>query len=40
MNIFSPDLLRNFGLGFLAGGLIVAFSNGGEIVSALAAIIA
>lgn len=39
MNLFSPDLYRNFGLGFLAGTLIVAFSNGSEIVSAVAAII-
>ena len=40
MNLFTPDLYRNFGLGFLAGGIIVAFSNGAEIVSAVAAIIA
>jgi hypothetical protein len=39
MNLFSPDLYRNFGIGFLAGAIIVAFSNGGEIVSAVAAII-
>ena len=39
MNLFSPDLYRNFGLGFLAGTLIVAVSNGGEIVSAVAAVI-
>lgn len=39
MNLFSPDLYRNFGIGFLAGAVIVAFSNGAEIVSAVAAII-
>ena len=39
MNIFSPDLYRNFGIGFLAGAIIVAFSNGGELISAVAAIV-
>ena len=39
MNLFSPDLYRNFGLGFLAGTLIVAASNGGELVTAIAAVI-
>ena len=39
MNLFTPELYRNFGIGFLAGTFIVAFSNGGEIVSAIAAII-
>lgn len=39
MNLFTPDLYRNFGIGFLAGAIIVAFSNGGELVSAVAAII-
>ena len=39
MSLFTPDLYRNFGIGFLAGAVIVAFSNGGEIVSAVAAII-
>ena len=39
MSLFTPELYRNFGIGFLAGTFIVAFSNGGEIVSAIAAII-
>ncbi len=39
MSLFTPDLYRNFGFGFLAGAFIVAFSNGGEIVSAIAAIV-
>ena len=39
MNLFSPDLYRNFGLGFLAGTLIVAVSNGGQLVTAIAAVI-
>ena len=39
MNLFSPDLYRNFGFGFLAGSLIVAFPNGGEIASAIAAVV-
>lgn len=39
MSLFTPDLYRNFGLGFLAGAIIVAFSNGAEIVSAVAAIV-
>ena len=39
MNLFSPDLYRNFGLGFLAGSVIVAAANGTEIVSAIVAII-
>ena len=39
MNLFSPDLYRNFGLGFLAGTFVVAFANGGEIVSVIAAVI-
>ena len=39
MNLFSSDLYRNFGLGFLAGSVIVAAANGTEIVSAIVAII-
>ena len=39
MSLFTSDLYRNFGFGFLAGSMIVAASNGAEIVSAIAAII-
>ena len=39
MTLFTPDLYRDFGLGFLAGAIIVAFSNGGEIASAVGALI-
>lgn len=39
MSLFTPDLYRNFGLGFLAGSIVIAFSNGAEIVTAIAAII-
>ncbi|EDL49693.1 bifunctional phosphoribosylaminoimidazolecarboxamide formyltransferase/IMP cyclohydrolase [Erythrobacter sp. SD-21] len=39
MNLFSPDLYRNFGIGFLAGTFVIAFSNGTEIVSAIAAVL-
>ena len=39
MGLFTSDLYRNFGIGFLAGTFIVAISNKGEIVSAIAAIV-
>ena len=39
MNLFTPDLYRNFGLGFFAGALIVAFSNGGALANAVVAMI-
>ncbi|MEM1053036.1 MAG: hypothetical protein AAGI28_13185 [Pseudomonadota bacterium] len=27
MNLFTPDLFRNFALGFVAGGVLIGFSN-------------
>ena len=39
MSLFTSDLYRNFGFGFLAGAFIVALANGQEIVTAIAAIV-
>ena len=39
MSLFTPELYRNFGIGFLAGTLMIALSNGGEIVGAIAGIV-
>lgn len=30
MNLFTPDLFRNFALGFVAGGVLLGLSNFGE----------
>ena len=31
MSLFTPDLYRNFGIGFAAGAIAVIAANGGEI---------
>ena len=38
MNLFSPDLYRNFGIGFLAGAFLVAASNGEALLAAIPAL--
>lgn len=39
MSLFTPDLYRNFGIGFLAGALVVGFTSGGDILNALSSIV-
>ena len=38
MNLFSPDLYRNFGVGFLAGAFLVAASHGDALIAAIPAL--
>ncbi len=38
MNLFSSDLYRNFGIGFLAGAALVAASNGHALIAAIPAL--
>lgn len=35
MKLFTPDLYRNFGIGFAAGALVVAMGNGGALIAAV-----
>lgn len=35
MTLFNSDLYRNFGIGFFAGAIVVAFSNGGALISSI-----
>lgn len=30
MNLFTPDLFRNFALGFIAGGVLIGLSTAGQ----------
>ena len=38
MNLFTPDLYRSFGIGFIAGALVVAASNGEALLAAIPAL--
>lgn len=38
MTLFTPDLYRNFGIGFAAGAIVVAFSNGAALLTAVPAL--
>lgn len=40
MSLFTPDLYRNFGIGFGAGAVAVLIANGGEFLSAVPQVIA
>ncbi len=40
MTLFTPDLYRNFGIGFVAGAIAVIAANGGEIFAAVPQLIA
>ena len=40
MSLFTPDLYRNFGIGFGAGAVIVLLANGGELLFAVPQVIA
>ncbi|MBX7501338.1 hypothetical protein K3181_07780 [Qipengyuania sp. YG27] len=40
MSLFTPDLYRNFGIGFGAGAIAVLIANGGEILGAVPQLIA
>ncbi|WP_370190119.1 hypothetical protein [Qipengyuania sp.] len=40
MSLFTPDLYRNFGIGFGAGAIAVVLSNSGEILGAVPQLIA
>ena len=40
MSLFTPDLYRNFGIGFVAGAIAVIAANGGEIFAAVPQLIA
>ena len=35
MKLFSPDLYRNFGIGFAGGAALVIAVNGGTLLAAL-----
>jgi len=39
MTLFTPDLYRNFGIGFFAGALVVALSHGEALLSAIPALL-
>ena len=39
MKLFTPDLYRNFGIGFAAGALTLVFNNG-EILSTVPQLVA
>lgn len=38
MNLFTPDLYRNFAIGFVAGALVIAASNGEALLAAIPAL--
>ena len=40
MSLFTPDLYRNFGIGFGAGAVAVLIANGGAFLSAVPQVIA
>lgn len=40
MSLFTPDLYRNFGIGFGVGALAILLSNGGDILSAVPQLVA
>ncbi|MEC7889204.1 MAG: hypothetical protein VX512_02865 [Pseudomonadota bacterium] len=40
MSLFTPDLYRNFGIGFGAGAVAILLVNSGEILSAVPQLIA
>ena len=40
MSLFTPDLYRNFGIGFGAGAVAILLVNSGEILSAVPRLIA
>lgn len=40
MMLFTPDLYRNFGIGFGVGAMLVLFSSGGDILPAVPQLVA
>ncbi len=40
MTLFTPDLYRNFGIGFGAGAIAILLTNGGDILAAVPQLIA
>ncbi|MDP4573871.1 hypothetical protein Q9K02_01800 [Qipengyuania sp. G39] len=40
MQLFTPDLYRNFGIGFAAGALAIAIASGGEILAVVPQLVA
>ncbi len=35
MKLFTPELYRNFGIGFAAGAVVAAMANGGALLAAV-----
>lgn len=40
MKLFTPDLYRNLGVGFAAGAVVAAMSNGGALIAAVPQLLA
>ena len=40
MELFTPDLYRNFGIGFAAGALAIVVASGGEILTVIPQVVA
>lgn len=40
MQLFTPDLYRNFGIGFAAGAFAIVIAGGGEILAAVPQLVA
>lgn len=40
MSLFTPDLYRNFGIGFGAGAIAVVLAGGGDLLAAVPQLIA